>query len=262
MFRPVWKSCLWLAALMVAGWMLSASPAQAGWHHGRNACCGWGGYGYYGYSSAYAYTTSCCSPCATGWGASWYNPSWGCYSGWNSGSAWYNPSWGCYSGGYRPYYSPWYGSYGVASSCCNPVVVGTTVDGGIVPTPASPPPPTLYPQPARQPASVLPSPPPPSAAVTPSGLPANATLFTVVVPEDAQVYVNGLLTKTPGTRRQYISYGLQAGYTYTYVVHAVVTRNGQTREDVQTVRVRAGTEQQVAFDLGGRPNAVVAARLR
>jgi uncharacterized protein (TIGR03000 family) len=93
-------------------------------------------------------------------------------------------------------------------------------------------------------------------------LPASATLFTVVVPEDAQVYVNGMLTKTPGTQRQYASYGLQPGYTYTYEVRARVTRNGQTVEDVQFVRVRAGEERQLAFDFGTRPNAAIAARLR
>jgi len=235
---------------MVACWMLSASPAQAGCHHWRNASYGWGGCCY---SPAYAYTTSFYSPYATGWGASWYNPSWGCYSSWYAGSAWYNPSWGCYSGGYRSYYySPWYGSYGAVSGCCGAVAVPTTVEGAIVPTPAPPPP-----------ASVLPTPPPPSAAITPRSVPANATLFTVVVPEDAQVYVNGLLTKTPGARRQYISYGLQPGYTYTYVVRAVVTRNGRTAEDVQTVQVSAGAERQVAFDLGsGRPAVAVATRLR
>jgi uncharacterized protein (TIGR03000 family) len=93
-------------------------------------------------------------------------------------------------------------------------------------------------------------------------LPANATLFTVVVPQDAKVYVNGMLTKTPGTQRQFISYGLQAGYTYTYEVRALVTRNGRTLEDVQAVRVRVGEERQLAFDFEARPNAALAARLR
>ncbi len=285
MLRTVWKKCLLLVALMVAGGLLSASPAEAGWGHHARGRCGWSGYGY---APAYAYTTSFCSPCVTGWGSSWYNPNWGCYSGWYSGSSWYNPNWGCYSGYYSSYDTPWYGSYGVASDCCNSVVIEPQADGGAAPTPAAPlaeDPAT----PAREPASVLPTPPaptaippapdanlpappdnpplppPPGDAAKPTAgirLPASATLLTVVVPEDAQVDVNGMLTKTPGTQRQYASYGLQPGYTYTYEVRARVTRNGQTVEDVQFVRVRAGEERQVAFDFGTRPNAAIAARLR
>ena len=93
-------------------------------------------------------------------------------------------------------------------------------------------------------------------------MPTNATLFTVVVPQDAQVYVNGMLTKTPGTQRQFISYGLQPGYTYTYEVRALVTRNGQPQDDVQFVRVRVGEERMLAFDFDARPDEAIAARLR
>jgi uncharacterized protein (TIGR03000 family) len=115
------------------------------------------------------------------------------------------------------------------------------------------------------PGTLDPLPPAPGDASKPTAgglLPANATLFTVVVPQDAKVYVNGTLTKTPGTQRQFISYGLQSGYTYTYRVRALVTRNGQTLEDVQSVRVRVGEERQLAFDFGDRPNAALAARVR
>ena len=228
MLRTVWKKCLLLAALMVAGMMLSASPAEAGWGHQCSLVgCGWSGYGY---SSAYAYTTSFCSPCVTGWGSSWYNPNWGCYSGWYSGSSWYNPNWGCYSGYYNSYYTPGYGSYGVASGCCNSVVVGSQAGmrvpyrhrrhprrsirrqragpGTGVGVADSSRRPARFPRPPTrtcQRPGQSPLPPPPGDASRPTAgirLPASATLFTVVVPEDAQVYVNGMLTKTPGTQRQ------------------------------------------------------------
>ncbi len=68
-------------------------------------------------------------------------------------------------------------------------------------------------------------------------LPSDAALLSVVVPQDAQVYVNGMLTKTPGTQRQFVSYGLLPGYSYTYEVRAVVTRQGQTLSDTQIVRI-------------------------
>ena len=77
--------------------------------------------------------------------------------------------------------------------------------------------------------------------------PHNGTILTVVVPEDAKVYMNGQLTKTPGTHRQYISRGLQSGQRYTYEVQAIVNRGGQALKDTQVVQVRAGQTAQVAF---------------
>jgi uncharacterized protein (TIGR03000 family) len=87
-------------------------------------------------------------------------------------------------------------------------------------------------------------------------------LLSIVVPEDARVYVNGLLTKTPGTHRQYACSGLLPGKSYAYQVRAVVTRNGKELSDTRVVRFRAGETHDLAFDFGLRPAAVVAARLR
>jgi uncharacterized protein (TIGR03000 family) len=78
-------------------------------------------------------------------------------------------------------------------------------------------------------------------------VPHNGTILTVQVPEDAKVYMNGQLTRTPGTYRQYISRGLQPGQRYTYEVEAVVNRDGQTVRDTQVVQVRAGQTARVAF---------------
>ena len=272
MLRPVWKKFLLLAALVVAGMTLSASPAQAGWGHWRAGAYGWYGYGYY---PAYAYTTSYCSPCVTSCGWSWYNPSWWGYSGYSC---------------YNPCYTPCYGSYyGVATDCCNGVVVESPGEAGVAPTPA--PPAAQEPaaaEQAREPSSVLPSPPEPKAVppapdmnlprlpdapVLPPApgdvskpsagrsLPSDAALLSVVVPQDAQVYVNGMLTKTPGTQRQFVSYGLLPGYSYTYEVRAVVTRQGQTLSDTQIVRIRVGETRDLAFNLTARAAAVIAARL-
>lgn len=279
MLQPVLKKCLLLAALAVAGVTLSASPAQAGWGHWRAGGCGWYGYGYY---PAYAYTTSYWSPCVTRCG--WSNPCWS----------------GCYSGYYASYYAPSYGYYGAVSDCCNSVVVEPTGEADAVPTPATPaaeepnPPAADEPAPAapiREPASVLPTPPEPkpmpaapdanlpalpgppdvpplppapSPAPNPSAdrrLPSDAALLTVVVPQDATVYVNGMLTKTPGTQRQYVSYGLRPGYNYTYEVRVLVTHHGEPLSDVQFVRVRAGEERELAFDFAARSDTVIAARM-
>ena len=45
-------------------------------------------------------------------------------------------------------------------------------------------------------------------------------LLTVWVPYDAKVTINGLLTKSTGSKRHFVSYGLRPGYTYKYEVKA------------------------------------------
>lgn len=282
MLRPVWKKCLLLAVVMVAGATLSATPAQAGWWHWRT-----GGYGVYswGYYPSYAYTTSYCSPCVTRCGWTWYRPAWysGCYTGW-------------YSGCYAPCYPSCCGTCcGVVSDCCDGVVVEPTGEGELAPQPAAPAAETAEEaaetpaEETREPASLLPSapapkavppapdvdlprlpdmptlPPAPGDASKPSAhrdLPADAALLTVVVPQDAQVFVNGMLTRTPGVERQYVSYGLQPGYSYTYEVRAVAIRDGREVSDTQVVRIRVGDARQLAFDFSADADEVIAARLR
>jgi uncharacterized protein (TIGR03000 family) len=105
----------------------------------------------------------------------------------------------------------------------------------------------------------LPTPPPPAPAETESLLrpgsssyqQPTSTVLAVSVPEDARVYVNGMLTKTPGTLRRYVSRHLVPGYQYTYEIRAEVVRNGRRVSDVQTVRVRAGETSELAFRLNG-----------
>ncbi len=72
-------------------------------------------------------------------------------------------------------------------------------------------------------------------------------ILAVDVPEDARVYVNDILTKTPGTNRQFVSRGLADGYQYTYKVRAVVERDGKELSETQVVRVGAGQTADLAF---------------
>jgi uncharacterized protein (TIGR03000 family) len=68
------------------------------------------------------------------------------------------------------------------------------------------------------------------------------------VTEDAKVYINGKLTATPGTLREYVSRNLKSGKTYTYQVKAVVERDGQKLVRSKLVRIQTGTSQLVEFD--------------
>ena len=87
----------------------------------------------------------------------------------------------------------------------------------------------------------------------------NSGVLTVWVPYDAKVTVNGLETKSTGSRRQFVSYGLKPGLSYKYVVKAEVVRNGQTVEDTRTVSLTAGQISAVAFGFNTTPAEQVAA---
>ena len=147
-----------------------------------------------------------------------------------------------------------------------PPAAGEAAPLAPAPEPASALPPAPAPKavPPAPDVELPPLPAAPGAAPKPTtsrSLPRDAAMLAVVVPEDARVYVNGMLTKTPGTQRQYVSYGLRPGYGYTYEVRAVVTRDGKELSDTQMVRVRAGETRDLAFDFRARADAVVAARL-
>jgi uncharacterized protein (TIGR03000 family) len=56
-----------------------------------------------------------------------------------------------------------------------------------------------------------------------------------------------LPTRSAGSKRQYVSFGLQPGFTYKYVVVASIVRDGQLVEDTRTVSLMAGQREAVAF---------------
>ncbi len=72
-------------------------------------------------------------------------------------------------------------------------------------------------------------------------------MLTVWVPYDAKVTVNGRETRSTGSRRQFISYGLKPGFSYKYVIRAEVVRNGQPQTDTREVTLTAGEITAVAF---------------
>ena len=68
------------------------------------------------------------------------------------------------------------------------------------------------------------------------------------VPEDANVYINGKLTTTPGTLREYVSRKLKSGKSYSYQVKAAIERDGKVLVRSKLVRIETGTSQLVEFD--------------
>jgi uncharacterized protein (TIGR03000 family) len=74
-----------------------------------------------------------------------------------------------------------------------------------------------------------------------------SAVLTVWVPYEAKVTVNGLLTKSTGSKRRFVSYGLRPGYAYRYEVKAEVVRDGKIYTDTKTVSLTAGEPGSVAF---------------
>lgn len=222
MFRPFGKT------LVVAGLVLWA------WAGGvRQASAHWG-----------LFHRWCCPRVATVWVAPvYYVPAVPCCDGW--WPAW-RPAWSC---------CWWDCCY--PSWCCDPCWVSCCDTGTVVSSaPAeSAQVPTLAPkkeekEPSPAPAKATPktpSPPSPSALPTvpkpepdtsvPSkpalpgpfrgtsfrpGAASNAGLLTVHVPTDAEVYINGDPTRSTGSRREYVSFGLEPGKLYRYEIKALV----------------------------------------
>lgn len=190
-----------------------ASTANAGWfwHGSSGGSSGgsWGGYGSSGGSWG-------------GYGSS--GGSWGSYGGWHHhrhhhyrGS--YGSSGGS-SGGYYGSSGGWYGSSGGSS-------------GGVIYRP-------MGPEVDVPPADVRPIP-----EATP---PANQGTLKVDVPEDALVYVNGMLTKSVGAQRNYVSRGLRSGFQYKYEIRAEAIRDGKKMEETKIVQMKAGDSLSLAFN--------------
>jgi uncharacterized protein (TIGR03000 family) len=88
--------------------------------------------------------------------------------------------------------------------------------------------------------------------------PENSGLLTMWVPYDAKVIINGMTTRTTGSKRQFVSYGLQPGFTYTYEIKAQIERNGRIVEEIRTVELTAGKREALAFGFNPKPDEELA----
>jgi uncharacterized protein (TIGR03000 family) len=87
---------------------------------------------------------------------------------------------------------------------------------------------------------------------------ANSGQLTVWVPYDAKVIVNGLETRSTGSKRQFVSFGLKPGFNYKYEVRARVIRDGVAVEETKVVTLTAGGRDSVAFGFNPKPKEEVA----
>lgn len=169
-------------------------------------------------------------------------------------------------------------------ACCDPVIDCCTAVGPIMgapdavvpvapgpalgPTPApaaplnepaaTPPTPAPAPQPSPNSDYVPPAPSAhgPKALLLPTR--ENSGLLTIWVPADAKVLVNGFVTCSTGSKREYVSHNLKPGFTYKYEVCAQIVREGKLLEETRVVFLTAGAKEGVAFGFNPKPPVEVA----
>ena len=245
MFRLNLK-CLLIVAVVAATLMTTATQANAFWGWHRAAY--WGGYRPY-YTAYYSpYYTS---------HYSYYSPSYTtcCYP-----TCWSNC---CVSTCCDP--------------CCDPCCDGataTTSTGKPTPAPQKEPATGTDPTPEPPPIEMDPTlqqpptftPPPGGAGTLEEGgttstpTRANSGLLVVHVPYDAKVTINGIETRSKGSRRTYVSHGLDSSLDYKYTIRAEVVREGQAVWDEKSVVLTAGDREAIAFGFNLGPAGGLASR--
>jgi uncharacterized protein (TIGR03000 family) len=83
----------------------------------------------------------------------------------------------------------------------------------------------------------------------------------VALPAEAEVYINGRLTKTEGSIRNYVARKLKAGEDIGYQIKAVINRDGKRLVRTQTVRMKAGITRTVEFDFNQPVTTVLALKV-
>lgn len=280
MNRRSWKLIL-VAGVAVATLAVGASKADACW------CGSWGPacYTYSCYTPCYSVGCDpCCGTCG-GW-----------YLGWRPGPIrrllFGRYRW--YYGGSSCCYTPCYDVCWDAVAVCEPAGVPAVAPSGAeaAPTPAERPkldtmeqePPTTTPGLDIEPPATTPGldmePPtttpgldlgPPTTtpgldteppATTPdtsgSPMPQTSGLLTIWVPYDAKVTINGLATRSTGTKRQYVSYGLKPGFQYKYEIRVTIVRDGERLVEQRVATLTAGDHQALAFGFNVRPAEALA----
>jgi uncharacterized protein (TIGR03000 family) len=87
---------------------------------------------------------------------------------------------------------------------------------------------------------------------------ADEAILRLNVPEEAKVYVNGRLTKTPGAIRSYESKGLTADRAYHFKIKAVIERDGKQLVRSKLVSLQAGQVKDTLLDFDAPATTVLA----
>jgi uncharacterized protein (TIGR03000 family) len=228
-------------ALLIAGILLVGAVVFATPGFGQAAGHGGGGHGGGGHGGGGHFRSAGFGGYGRGVNRSGYGRSFGFrpYTGYHR-SYGYHPyyNYGNYYG-YDPYYNPYSNSY-----YNNYFDVGSSPpydsdNSGIYGEAGSSAPPVVNYQSSN----------PAATAVAAVAAPDNDAHVTVAVPADAQVWLDGVPTKSTGSIREFNSPPLTPGVRYSYEVQARWNENGKDVTQTQKVEVGAGTHARVDFPI-------------
>jgi uncharacterized protein (TIGR03000 family) len=221
---------VWAAALLLGAAALLLAPATASaqliMNRGIRPVFG----GYYPY----------------GWG---YSP-WAAGYPYYGGSYGYGDPWAGYPTYVAPSYNPGNTTFtpsAMAQSATHSVTTSSYPTEGTSPYADN----TTFTQAGNASASTHPGTTTPAPATTGTEGSNTAQLNVRVPDANAQVWIEGQLTKQTGTRREFASPPLNPGRTYNYEVRARWTENGRTTDQTRTVAVRANDAVTVDFAAAG-----------
>ncbi len=285
MMRPT-RRLLMVAAVLLGLGLFAAPQAQAGWWHGHGY--GYYGWGYWGFGCCDpCWTPVCtvgvCDPCCDGWYLGvrpgpirrallgpyrWYR-SYG-YCSWCCS----DPCC-CYSLDSCCEVS----STSTSTPAATPDVqatqkptlappakapaAGTPNEPTVAPAPVppAPAPMTFDAAPSLNPAPVVPGPGPASPSNIPlpvnpempatqpqAGSPASEGTISILVPDGAQVIINGYVTKSSGRVRRYVAQNLKAGLVYPFTIQVNLAVDGRTLTESRQVKLTGGALEAVVFN--------------
>ena len=121
----------------------------------------------------------------------------------------------------------------------------TTDPLGPMPVPSTDPTPSTDP--------LLPDPGVPSRSLDPLqdkgvSAPTSEGTISILVPENAQVTINGYVTKSTGRVRRYVAQNLEPGLVYPFNVQVKVVRDGRALTDQRQVKLAGGALEAVVFN--------------
>ncbi len=242
-----------VASVAIFGLSLCAAQANAGWWWGAAPSCYGNCYG--GWDCGCVSACGCYSGCN---GCGCHHRA--CRHGCGCGCAWSSCCDTCWTPVSCSMCCGTSVSYWGSSCGCGTVVAPAAgaIEGPSMPTPAAPTPtgtpsaatpaapsgstPAPVPATPASPAPAAPGipgaaipdvplvPPVPGKGASLEPADGESGLLTVWAPYDAKVTINGLLTKSTGSKRHFVSYGLRPGYSYKYEVKAEIVHEGKIYE--------------------------------
>lgn len=219
---------LWAAGVVLAqhgghGGGGHGGGGHAGGHGGGGHYTGHGGGGHYyggghggGHYGGYHHHGFYGGGLSLGWYPGYYGYGLGYYGG------------GYYPGAYQSFYYPYADAYPEAPYPLTPSLAAPGFPFASLGNPALPP-----------------------APGAPAG-PGAAVNFSVQVPPNAEIWIEGQKTNQTGDLRQFQSPPLSPGMDYQYQIRARWTEGGAVVDQTRTMRVRAGDQFTVSF---GKPAA-------